>query len=90
MSNSGALATVSAAAVMPGSPGLSHVVHTGTYNNTVPGSSKQTHWSDGHGIQSPGLITSPMKQIFGRASAGGTSGGTKDKASDAAAHKTHR
>jgi len=25
-----------------------------------------------------------MKQIFGRASAGGTSGGTKDKASDAA------
>tara|TARA_B110000003_G_scaffold148171_1_gene149234 strand:+ start:262 stop:573 length:312 start_codon:yes stop_codon:yes gene_type:complete len=87
--NSGALATASAAAVMPGSPGLSHVVHT-TYNNTVPGSSKQTHGPDGHGIQSPGLITSPMKQIFGRASSGGTSGGTKDKASDAAARKTHR
>ena len=82
VSNSGALATASAAAVMPGSPGLGHVAHT-TYNNTVPGSSKQTHGSDGHGIQSP-LITSPMKQIFGRASAGGTSGGTKDKASDAA------
>ena len=84
VSNSGALATASAAAVMPGgSPGLSHVVHT-TYNNNVPGSSKQTHGSDGHGIQSPGLITSPMKQIFGRASAGGTSGGPKDKATDAA------
>ena len=88
VSNSGALATASAAAVMPGSPGLSHVVHT-TYNNNVPGSSKQTHGSDGHGIQSP-LITSPMKQIFRRASAGGTSGGTKDKATDAAARKTHR
>ena len=89
VSNSGALATASAAAVMPGSPGLGHVAHT-TYNNTVPGSSKQTHGPDGHGIQSPGLITSPMKQIFGRASSGGTSGGTKDKASDAAARKTHR